>query len=189
MEFEPVNDESKPTEGFARVKTIAQLQRLRRTDSSDVSTITGATGAEAAQNMQAKLKEDFGDQLQFSYTHIRKSGSQSTITNSANFYDLTNLHNGDRIIVNLEATAPDQLYLDAPEPLAILVSGLAVDAPDQSLLQHLRVEQGGSTNGQGSFRLLLHEPGSAYQDPNTILRGWKFLIRVWDGTSQKVKID
>ena len=189
VEFEPVNDESKPTEGFTRVKTIAQLQRLRRTDSSDVSTITGATGAEAAQNMQAKLKEDFGDQLQFSYTHIRKSGSQSTITNSANFYDLTNLHNGDRIIVNLEATAPDQLYLDAPEPLAILVSGLAVDAPDQSLLQHLRVEQGGSTNGQGSFRLLLHEPGSAYQDPNTILRGWKFLIRVWDGTSQKVKID
>ena len=189
VEFEPVNDESKPTEGFARVKTIAQLQRLRRTDSSDVGTITGATGAEAAQNMQAKLKEDFGDQLQFSYTHIRKSGSQSTISNSANFYDLTNLHNGDRIIVNLEATAPDQLYLDAPEPLAILVSGLAVDAPDQSLLQHLRVEQGGSTNGQGSFRLLLHEPGSAYQDPNTILRGWKFLIRVWDGTSQKVKID
>ena len=135
VEFEAVNGETKPIEGLARVKTITMLERRRRNESSATTTITGANGFEAARNIAARIREDFGEQLQFSYTHIKKSGGQNTITNSANFYDLTNLHNGDRIIVELKATADDQIYTDAPEPLAILVSGLAVDAPDASLLQ------------------------------------------------------
>ena len=189
VEFEAVNGETKPIEGLARVKTITMLERRRRNESSATTTITGANGFEAARNIAARIREDFGGQLQFNYTHIKKQGGQSTVTNSANFYDLTNLHNGDRIIVELKATADDQIYTDAPEPLAILVSGLAVDAPDASLLQWLRVEQGGTTNGTGSFRVLVHNPNGAYQDPKDYLRGWKFLVRVWDGAKQEVKID
>ena len=188
VEFEPVNGESKPIEGASRVKTVVQLQRRRRTNASDVTTITGVNGADAAKNIVETLRDDFGDQLQFSYTHVKKTGGQN-VYDTANFYDLTNLHNGDRIIVELKATADDQIYTDAPEPLAILVSGLAVDAPDASLLQWLRVEQGGTTNGAGSFRVLVHNPSGAYQDPKDYLRGWKFLVRVWDGAKHEVKID
>ena len=179
----------KPVNGFARVKTIAQLQRRRRNNGTEVNIISGPTGPEAALNFLKTIQADFKNQLKFTTTLIKKAGGSVVRDNSANLYEFNNLHNGDQIVVNLDAAAPDQIYTDAPEPLVILVSGLAVEAPDPALLQWLRVEQSGFANGRGAFRLLVHNPNGPYQAPEELLRGWQFLIRVWDGATHQIKID
>ena len=179
----------KPVNGFARVKTIAQLQRRRRNNGTEVNIISGSTGPEAALNFLKTIQADFKNQLKFTTTLIKKAGGSVVRDNSANLYEFNNLHNGDQIVVNLDAAAPDQIYTDAPEPLVILVSGLAVEAPDPALLQWLRVEQSGFANGRGAFRLLVHNPNGPYQAPEELLRGWQFLIRVWDGVTHQIKID
>lgn len=171
IEYDAPVSALKPVNGFARVKTIAQLQRRRRNNGTEVNIISGPTGPEAALNFLKTIQADFKNQLKFTTTLIKKAGGSVVRDNSANLYEFNNLHNGDQIVVNLDAAAPDQIYTDAPEPLVILVSGLAVEAPDPALLQWLRVEQSGFANGRGAFRLLVHNPNSPYQAPEELLRG------------------
>ena len=47
-------------------------------------------------------------------------------------------------------------------------------------MQYLRVKQGGLIDGQGSFKVLVSNPDNPDEDEREILKGWKFMIRVWD---------
>ena len=172
--------ETKPTNGASRVKTVLKLKRQSKTNTGAPTEITGNTGFEAIAKIEQQIQTDFGNQLQFSYQQARKDGQVNTYQNSANFYRLSNLKNGDTIKLSLKAADPDLVFLDAPQDLVFTVNGLIVEAPARDALQYLRVEQGGKINGQGTFRVLVHNPSDPYQDPDKILRGWKFLIRVWN---------
>ena len=174
------SSETKPTNGASRVKTVLKLKRQSKTNTGAPTEITGNTGFEAITKIEQQIQTDFGNQLQFSYQQARKDGQVNTYQNSANFYHLSNLKNGDTIKLSLKAADPDLVFLDAPQDLVFTVNGLIVEAPARDALQYLRVEQGGKINGQGTFRVLVHNPSDPYQDPDKILRGWKFLIRVWN---------
>ena len=181
IEFESADtNELKPTNGASKVKTVLKLKRYSKTNADTETEISDTTGPRAIAKIEKQIQKDFGDQLQFSYQHIRKDGAINTYGQSANFYNLTSLRNGDTVKLSLKAADPDLVFLDAPQDLIFTVSGLVVEAPTRTALQHLRVEQGGRINGQGTFRVLVHNPADPYQEPDKILKGWKFLVRVWN---------
>ena len=189
IEFESTDtNDTKPTNGASKVKTLLKLKRYSKNNADADKIISGATSSEAIAKIEQQIQNDFGNQLQFSYQHIRKDGSVSTYNQTANFYDLVSLKNGDTVKLSLKAADPDLVFLDAPQDLIFTVSGLVVEAPSRTALQHLRVEQGGRINGQGTFRVLVHNPADPYQDPDKILKGWKFLVRVWN-KDKKIKFN
>ena len=182
---------SETVSGFSKFKTPLKIKKIT---GSKEEIITGKDGAESAANLEKMLKDDFKDQLQFSYSYIRKSGSEIKNKNTANIYKEEHLENGDRIILTIEAVDHDLIYTEAPKPLILNVKGLMTDAPEQDKLQFLRVEQSGVINGKGSFRLLVNDPLKPNEDNQSILKNWKFLLRVWDGKTDekgehKIKIN
>ena len=170
--------------GFSKVKTPLKIERITN---GQTSSVTASTGVESAKVLEQMLKTDFSDQLQFSYSYLKKSGSETTTNNSANIYNLDHLENGDKIILTIESKENDLIYTEAPNPLILNVEGLLTEAPKPERLQFLRVEQKGILNGEGSFRLLVNDP-SKPDTNDSLLKGWKFLIRVWDKNKKDIKI-
>lgn len=166
-----------PINGAAQIATILKLSRSLRNDPTSGEIITGSDVVTAIRAIENQVKSDFNGQLQFKYTHIRSNGTHYEIDNSADFYQIKNLRNGDQIQLKLMASDPELVFREAPDDLLITISNLLVDAPDRARLQHLRVEQSGTENGRGSFRVLVHDPKQPSQDPGVLLKGWKFLVR------------
>ena len=177
IEYAAVSGNDKPINGAARVNTILKLKRTSKATGSSSTIITGADVFAAVRAITTQVHNDFGGQIQFKYTHTQSTGGAYEISNSADFYKIETLKNGDQIRLALVATDPDLVFLEAPEDLVITISDLPVDAPNQTLLQHLRVEQSGTENGRGSFRVLVNDPKQPSQDSNALLKGWKFLVR------------
>ena len=171
--------------GFSKIKTPLEIQRI---DNGNPSPVTGVDGKSSVAALEQMLKTDFNDQLEFTYTYLKKSGSQTVTRNSADIYNLEHLENGDKITLTIQAKADDLIYADAPRPLVLNVDGLLTDAPKQERLQFLRVEQRGNLNGEGSFRLLINDPTKP-ETNESLLKGWKFLIRVWSKDKKSIKIN
>ena len=178
IKYKPSNNAPKPEEGNAQIETIYKLIKKQGT-ANDVEEITGDSIDEAIQNVEQKLKEDFEGQLRFETIHQTNKGNQ-TISKDSNIYKFKNLSNKDRIILKIVAVDEDLFYVSEEQPLVINVNGLTESAPDKNKLQYLRVKQGGLIDGQGSFKVLVSNPEKDDEDNQTILNGWKFLIRVWD---------
>ena len=179
-----------PEDGAAKIKTIFKL--FKKQGSSDQKeVITGTTPEDAVKKLNETLEKDFKGQLQFETTRLAATGTEA-VSYDNNIYKFNDLRNKDRIIVKIVAKEDDLYYAEAPRPLIINVRGLTEAAPDQNKLQHLRVKQGGKINGQGSFKVLVSNPNDDDEDDRSILKGWKFMIRVWskdlDETTGKHKI-
>ena len=170
--------------GFSKIKTPLKIQR---SENGNTTNVTSSDGKSSARALEQMLQKDFNDQLEFAYTYLKKSGNQTVIKDSADIYNLENLENGDKIILTIQAKENDLIYADAPRPLVLNVDGLLTDAPKQERLQFLRVEQRGNLNGEGSFSLLINDPTKP-ETNESLLKGWKFLIRVWS-KDKKVKIN
>ena len=188
------SSDKKPEEGFAQIATIYEL--IKKESQEVKETITADTAAEASKKIEDQLEKDFDGQLKFETTYINKKGTQTQVDGN-NIYQFQELNNRDRIMVKIVAKDEDLFYVTNEQPLIINVNGLTQAAPDQSTLQHLRVKQGGLIDGQGSFKILVSDPNNANEDDRQILKGWKFMIRVWDKSTEidpktgkrKIKID
>ena len=172
----PGSNNPNPEDGNAQIDTIYKL--IKKIGNSEPIEITGISINEAFQKIEQQLNEDFEGQLRFETIHQTSNGSQVILKNS-NIYQFTNLKNKDRIILRIVAVEDDLFYVTEDAPLVINVNGLTEAAPDQNKLQYLRVKQGGVINGQGSFKVLVSNPEKDDEDDQSILKGWKFLIRVW----------
>ena len=172
----PGSNNPNPEDGNAQIDTIYKL--IKKIGNSEPIEITGTSINEAFQKIEQQLNEDFEGQLRFETIHQTSNGSQVILKNS-NIYQFTNLKNKDRIILRIVAVEDDLFYVTEDAPLVINVNGLTEAAPDQNKLQYLRVKQGGVINGQGSFKVLVSNPEKDDEDDQSILKGWKFLIRVW----------
>ena len=171
------NSDQKPEEGNAQLDTIYKL--TKKTPGSDPEVITANTAAAASKALEDQLKKDFNGQLKFETTYVDKKGQQ-TKEDGNDIYKFENLSNKDRIVVKIVAVEEDLFYATDQPPLVINVNGLVEASPDQNRLQYLRVKQGGLIDGQGSFKVLVSNPEKDDQDDQSILNGWKFMIRVWD---------
>ena len=181
-----------PEDGAAQIATIFKLFK-KQGNSAEKEEISGQTIDEAINKLNETLKTDFDDQLQFETTRLNANGGE-TVNNDNNIYKFNDLKNKDRIVLKIVAKANDLYYAEAPRPLIINVNGLTEAAPTQDKLQYLRVKQGGLINGQGSFKVLVSDPNDDNEDDQSILKGWKFMVRVWDHKSdengkRKIKID
>ena len=187
IEYKDPNNESnkRPEEGFAQIATILEL--VKKQKNQDDKTITGKTTTEAIQKIQEELDSDFKNQLKFQIERHDNKGNITTYTGN-NIYQFQDLKNKDRIVLKIVAVADDLYYVNTERPLIINVDGLTQASPDKSTLQHLRVKQGGVIDGQGSFKVLVSNPNNTNEDDLQILKGWKFMIRVW-GTDKKIKIN
>ena len=171
------NPDQKPEDGNAQLDTIYKL--TKKTPGSDPQIITANTAAEASKALEQQLEKDFNGQLKFEITYVDKKGQQ--IKEDGNdIYKFKSLSNKDRIVVKIVAVEEDLFYATDQPPLVINVNGLVEASPDQNRLQYLRVKQGGLIDGQGSFKVLVSNPEKDDQDDQSILNGWKFMIRVWD---------
>ena len=169
--------DQKPEDGNAQLDTIYKL--TKKTPGSDPQVITANTAAAASKALEDQLKKDFNGQLKFETTYVDKKGQQ-TKEDGNDIYKFKNLSNKDRIVVKIVAVEEDLFYATDQPPLVINVNGLVEASPDQNRLQYLRVKQGGLIDGQGSFKVLVSNPEKDDQDDQSILNGWKFMIRVWD---------
>ena len=181
-----------PEDGAAQIATIFKLFK-KQGNSAEKEEISGQTIDEAINKLNETLKTDFDDQLQFETTRLNANGGE-TVNNDNNIYKFNDLKNKDRIVLKIVAKANDLYYAEAPRPLIINVNGLTEAAPTQDKLQYLRVKQGGLINGQGSFKVLVSDPNDDNEDDQSILKGWKFMVRVWDheldeNNKRKIKID
>ena len=181
---DPTN--KRPEEGFAQIATIFKLIKKEGNDLNNSTVITAQNAEEAVKKIQEQLDKDFDKQLKFQIEYYDSKGS-STLYEGNNIYQFQDLKNKDRIVLKIVATEDDLYYVNTERPLIINVDGLTQASPDQSTLQHLRVKQGGVIDGQGSFKVLVSDPNNTNEDDRQILKGWKFMIRVW-GTDKKIKI-
>ena len=192
IEYDKVGSNSKPEDGAAKIKTIFKL--LKKQGTADKWTeVTGETSDQAVQKINQTLKEDFQDQLKFQLSRTRSNGG-GTDQDSNNIYQFSDLRNKDRIVLKIVAKEDDLYYVEAPRPLIINVNGLTEAAPGKEKLQHLRVQQSGLIDGQGSFKVLVSDPKNPDEDERTILKGWKFMVRVWakdfdEEGKRKIKIN
>ena len=188
------NPNKKPEDGQAQIETIYQLIKKTGTDGK-TETITGDTTDKASKNIQDQLDKDFEGQLKFQITYINKKGNQIQ-QDGNNIYQYQTLSNKDRIMLKIVAVDDDLFYVTDERPLIINVNGLTEAAPNADKLQHLRVKQGGIIDGQGSFKILVSDPNNPNEDDQSILKGWKFMVRVWhkdktlnDQGKRKIKIN
>ena len=179
------SDELPPIDGSSMVATLVKLIKIK-TDGSK-QTIEGQDILETIANLNAEINNSFFKQLRFETIYEPKAGGNK-IFNNLNLYNLKTLSNGDRIKVQIVAADNDFLWSQAPQPLTINVAGLTAKAPTRDKLRFLRVDQGGKLDGQGSFKVLVDNPGDPTSDTNEILQGWKFVVRVWDN-EKKIKHD
>ena len=171
------NPSQQPEDGNAQIETIYKL--IKKTDGKNPEEITGDTALAASTNIAKQLNDDFDGQLKFETTYTSKKGHQ-VIEDGNDIYKFTDLSNKDRIMVKIVAVDDDLFYVTDEPPLVINVNGLTEAAPDPDRLQYLRVKQGGLIDGQGSFKVLVSNPDNDNEDDSSILKGWKFMIRVWD---------
>ena len=181
------NDPLNPDQAISGASEIITPLTLLRVEGSDRSEIISSNNPEeSVKIIEEKLKNDFSDQLRFETIYESIDGTKQTFS-GANIYRFKNLKNGDRIILKIVANDPDLTYQESPISLFINVRGLVGSAPSKEKLQYLRVEQNGILNGQGSFKILINKPGNDNVDANLLLKGWKFLIQVWD-SNHEIKI-
>ena len=100
----------------------------------------------------------------------------------ADITKVNGLKNGDRFKMVIISTSNDLLFAQQPTPLIFIVSGLYEQPIDEQLLKYLRVKQGGTIDGRGSFNILVDDPSQSNinSDLKTSLNGYKFLVRVWN---------
>ncbi|MBR2857819.1 hypothetical protein IKE96_01250 [bacterium] len=98
----------------------------------------------------------------------------------ADITKVNGLKNGDRFKMVIISTSNDLLFAQQPTPLIFIVSGLYEQPIDEQLLKYLRVKQGGTIDGRGSFNILVDDPSQSNinSDLKTSLNGYKFLVRV-----------
>ena len=186
IQYKDPNDESnkRPEEGFAQIATIFEL--IKKIPNQSDQIVKADTIDEAVEKIKKQLEDDFKGQLKFQIERYDSKGNITT-QDGNNIYQFQDLKNKDRIVLKIVATEEDLYYVNTERPLIINVDGLTQASPDQSTLQHLRVKQGGVIDGQGSFKVLVSDPNNTNEDDRQILKGWKFMIRVW-GTDKKIKI-
>ena len=187
VQFAPTDGSQIATNGAARVATILELKRVIKTNQNQSSIISGQDGFAAMTKISEQIETDFAGQIKVQFQHISKDGRLTTYDHG-NFYQLDQLQNGDQIRLNLIPIDDQLVFLDGPKQLIINVNGLATVAPDRKTLKFLRVEQSGKIDGQGSFRILVNDPNGPINNNDQILKGWKFLIRVWD-LNRAIKIN
>ena len=184
----------KPEDGLAQINTKFEL--IKKENGKEPQIITGTTIEDAVDKIQKQLDTDFGKQLKFQISYFNSKGSRVD-SDGNNIYQFKELKNKDRIVLKIVAVADDLFYVNQEQPLIINVNGLTQAAPNADKLQYLRVKQGGVIDGQGSFKILVSNPNNPEEDERQILKGWKFLIRVWDKSAEidaktnqrKIKID
>ena len=180
---DPINPDQ-AVSGLSEIATPLSIIRMEGDNNSEI--IAANTPSESVQLLEEKLKADFNSQLKFETTYESIDGNKQ-VFDGANIYQLNKLKNGDRIVLRIVANDPDLTYLETSIPLFINVKGLVGSAPTKDKLQYLRVEQGGILEGQGSFKILVNKPGDDQIDSSILLKGWKFLIRVWNN-KKEIKI-
>ena len=174
----PTSDDKKPEEGVAQLNTKFQLIK-KQANQTTPEIITGGTIEEAVEKIKEQLEKDFQNQLKFQTTYFDSKGSKVE-EDGNDIYKFKELKNKDRIVLKIVAVADDLFYVNEQPALVINVNGLTQAAPNQEKMQYLRVKQGGLIDGQGSFKVLVSNPDNPDEDEREILKGWKFMIRVWD---------
>ena len=183
VEFESsAADQNVPIDGKSKVKTLIKLIKTSSAISGD-QIIEGKTAEETVNNLQNELKTSFQNKLQFETIYEKIDGG-TEIKPGLELYKLTSLKNNDRIKVRIVSADSDFIWAEPPKALTIHVRGLTAKAPNPNKLQFLRVEQSGQINGQGAFKVLINDPQNSNSDPNEILEGWKFVLRVWNNNKQ-----
>ena len=172
----PTSPDKKPEDGNAQLDTKFKLIRKQGQNSQE---ITGDTIEEAVEKIKEQLEKDFQNQLKFQTTYFDSKGSKVE-EDGNDIYKFKELKNKDRIVLKIVAVADDLFYVNEQPALVINVNGLTQAAPNQEKMQYLRVKQGGLIDGQGSFKVLVSNPDNPDEDEREILKGWKFMIRVWD---------
>ena len=187
VEFESSSaDQNVPIDGKSKVKTLIKLTKITN-NNPDGQVIQGLTAQQAVNNLKNELKNSFQDKLRFETIYEKSDGGTETKAD-LELYKLTSLKNNDRIKVRIVSADNDFIWAEPPKALTIHVNGLTAKAPNPNKLQFLRVEQSGQINGQGAFKVLINDPRDPNSDPNEILEGWKFVIRVWN-SAKEIKQD
>ena len=174
------------TDGKSKLRTLIKL--IKTTNLVPEETIIEANNVEETiRKLEAELQASFAGKLRFETVYERVDGGNNLFT-GLELYKLTNLKNNDRIKVRIVSADNDFIWAEPPKPLTIHVTGLTAKAPDRSRLRFLRVEQSGEINGQGAFKILINDPQNIQSDPDEILQGWKFVLRVWN-KQKEIKYD
>ncbi|MBR3832582.1 MAG: hypothetical protein IKJ72_03020, partial [Mycoplasmataceae bacterium] len=162
-----------PINGQSKIKKLFSITRKENNKENQIfSTLDSINNI---------LEQDFKGQIKLVATHSSVDGKTTTI-NNGDITTINNLKNGDRFKIEIVSTSNDLIFAQQPSPLIFVVSGLYDKPIDQELLKYLRVKQGGTVDGQGSFNILVDDPKQSNSDSdlNTLLGGYKFLVRVWD---------
>ena len=175
-------NELAPIDGRSKVKTLIKLVKTTSTNPIE-EIISGTSVEEAVEKLKKELLNSFNGKIGFKTIYERKTGS-TQISNGLNLYQLNQLQNNDRIKVQIVATDDNFIWAEPPRQLTIHVSGLTAKAPRRDRLRFLRVEQSGSVNGKGTFRVLINDPSDRNSDAKSLLEGWKFVIRVWNASKE-----
>ena len=180
IQFEHANqpDSLDPIDGKSRLKTLLKLTKTTK-DNPQGTIIEGTDFTTTVNNLKTELQTTFNNKLGFE-TIYEKADGGTDVYSDLDLYKLATLKNNDRIKIRIVATDPNFIWAQAPEPLTIHVNGLTAKAPNRDKLKFLRVEQSGTINGKGSFKILINDPQDPNSDPDEILNGWKFVIRVWN---------
>ncbi|MBR2022798.1 MAG: hypothetical protein IJ997_03815, partial [Mycoplasmataceae bacterium] len=141
------------------------------------------------EEINRQIRTDFGGQVKLVATYTSTDGRTEKI-DGGDISTIGTLKNGDRFKIEIVSTSDNLIFAQQPSPLIFAVSGLYEKPIDQELLKYLRVKQGGTIDGQGSFNILVDDPNQSNSDSDikTLLGGYKFLVRVWDET-KKIKHD
>ena len=171
---EPINGQSKLVETF---------KVIRRENNQKETTLT------TLEEINKQIKTDFSGQVKLVATYTSTDGQIKQI-DGGDIFSIETLKNGDRFKIEIVSSSDELIFAQLPNPLIFVVSGLFEKDIEQELLKHLRVKQGGTIDGQGSFNILVDDPKQSNSDSDikTLLGGYKFLVRVWDENKQ-IKYD
>ncbi|MBR2999006.1 MAG: hypothetical protein IKF44_01280, partial [Mycoplasmataceae bacterium] len=169
---EPINGQSK------LIKMFSIIRKENNQEDKKLTTLD---------QINQQIKSDFSNQVKLLVTHFSIDGIK-TIIEDGDISKIDNLKNGDRFKVEIISTSDDLIFINQPSPLIFTVSGLYEEPIDSELLKYLRVKQGGTVDGQGSFNIFINDPNqiNSNSDLKELLDGYKFLVRVWDKT-KKIK--
>ena len=174
----PNDSSAKPLNGQASLKAMYVVTRTANNEEpSQLTTLD---------QIKDQIQKDFNGQVVLKVTYTPVDG-QPQIISSGDISSITTLRNGDKFKIEIVSVNEDDLiYAQQPSPLIFTINGLYEPNMDQSVLQYLRVEQVGSYNGKGSFRIYVDGPNMEGTTIDNLPGGYKFQVRVW-GKDKTVK--
>ena len=174
--------ENGPIDGRSKVKTLIKLTKTTNIK-PEGEIISGDDVSQTVTNLKNELQSSFKNKLRFE-TLYEKSDGGSEIRPDLDLYKFTTLKNNDRIKVKIVSADNDFIWAEPPKQLTIHVTGLTAKAPERNKLRFLRVEQSGTINGEGAFKVLINDPKDPNSNAKDLLEGWKFVLRVWNEEQQ-----